>query len=629
MIRSLLFACAFAAAVGRADEPGRREYHFTQPPLEIYDALHELKLGEVPKMPAEERAFLEATWRWRTEKSAADTHRDDDAADAALLDAMLWASGIEEPATRAAHREKFAGVVAAAREATKDAKTDRERGELLMKSLHAGVMKGGYDLDQTSLATVFDSGKFNCVSSTAMYLLTGRRLGLALEPISIPGQPFVPGHAALDLMDGTARVQVEPTNPDGFDWETKSKQPGVIIIGFVPDRKKGRATDALGIAASIYTNRSVALSKADDPPRLASIRLNLSALACNPVDETATNNLLSDFVNWGPALAKEMKFAEAVRVLSFGRRIAPESPELKDNLVSAYAQQIQALLAAKADRAAVELVKTAADAIPEHRDFQNVAEWFKRESSRQRQEDGYDAGLAVVERGLALVSASDQKTLREWRSSLLRQLSQELLEKGDIAGSTKALARGYAIDAQDPAIHDGVGYHTIQALAILDKQQDEKLTEHFQELTKQFPLVKDVAEAGYSFAAEAVLKLADTGKFEDAIRATKRYLPLVADAKQQAELGALPYDRWGRQLAEQKLWQKACGKYAEALKMYPKQPRLVQNLAATVVEWSEPEIDAMTWDEAIRIYDIGLAILPEHSLLQQNRRFCEAKKKGE
>ena len=626
MIRSLLAAClALVASWCWADEPKPGKYQFTRPPLEIYDALAELKLGTVPAMPDDERRFLEATWRWRIEQKSAAESRP---GDAAIFEAMLWASGIEEPAARAAYREKFAGVVAAAKEATKSAKTDRERAELLMKSLHAGAMKGGYVLEQTSLAKVFDSGQFNCVSSSAMYLLAGRRLGLSLEPISIPGQPFVPGHAALDLIDGNERVQVEPTNPDGFDWETKSKQPGVIVIGFVPDRSKGHATDALGIAASIYTNRSVAMSKQKDPPRLAAIRANLSALACDPTDETATNNLLSDFVNWGPALAKEMKFAEAVRVLSFGRQLSPASDELKDNLVSAYSQQIQALVAAGDGRTAVELVKTAAAAVPEHRDFQSASEWFQRESSRQRRENGYDAALAVIERGLTLVTAGDQKDLLESRSRLFRQWSQDLLEKEDISGSMKVLARAYALDAKDSAIHDGVGYHTIQSLRILDKGRDDKLLEHFNELRERFPQVKEVVEAASSFASDAVLKLAVAGKFEEAIKATDRYSPLVVDAKQQAELGGLPYDRWGRKLAEQKQWQKACDKYAEALQAFPKEPTLVQNLAATIIEWSEPEIDAMKWDEAIRIYDIGLAILPDHGLLKQNRQFCEAKKKG-
>ena len=260
MVRSIVVALGLMALAASAmtQDARPKAYQFKRPPLAIYDALADLKAGDVPVLPDEERKLLETVWQWRTErKSAADSRPDQ----AAVLEAMLWASGIEDPAARDKYRQQFEKVVAAAKSAAKDAKNDRERGERLMKLLHEGVMKKGYSLDQTSFAAVFDEGEYNCVSSTAMYLLTGERLGLALVPISIPGMPFVPGHAALDMLDGKARIQIEPTNPDGFDWLTKSKRPDVTIIGFVPDRKKGHETDALGIAASIYTNRGVALEQ--------------------------------------------------------------------------------------------------------------------------------------------------------------------------------------------------------------------------------------------------------------------------------------------------------------------------------------------------------------------------------
>ncbi len=632
MLRSLsvvLLGVALTTAINSAawaEDTRPTEYQFTKPPLAIYDSLAELNAGDVPVMPDAERELLARVWQWRTDNNSALESRPDEAT---LIEAMLWASGIEDAKARARYRKQFDEVVAAAMKATKAAMNDRERGERLMQSLHAGVMKGGYDLDQTSFAAVFDGGKYNCVSSTAMYLLAGQRLELKLVPISIPGQPFVPGHAAIDMVDGSTRIEVEPTNPDGFDWGTKSKEPGVIIIGFVPDRTKGHATDELGIAASIYTNRGVALAKGDEPQRPAAIRANISALALDPLDETATNNLTSDFVNWGPALAKASKFEDAVRVLEFGRQIAPQSREVKGNLVAVYSQHIGATLASEKDQEAMALIAQAAQSLPDERDFQSPAEWFKRASSQRQEDAGYEAGLAVVERALACLPPDEHPKLREWRSSLFRQWSQDLLEKPDVDGSVNVLARAYALDEDDESIHEGLGHHTMKALEILDTVENSKLVEHFTDLARQFPRVEDVAEAGFGFAFNRVLELADAEKFEEAISAATRFRALVSEPEKQAELGSLPLDRWGRNLAEKKEWQKACDKYAEALKEFPEQPTLVQNLAATITEWADPEIEAMNWDEAIRIYDVGLAILPEHGLLVQNRRICEERKQGE
>src|SRR5262249_43835011 len=133
--------------------------------------------------------------------------------EALLLDAMLFASGIEAAEARRKYCEQFDALLAKAREAVKDAKDNRQRGEQLLKFLHAGVMSKGYESGQSSFAAIFDTGKFNCVSSTAMYYLVGTRLGLELRPISIPGSAYLPGHASVDMIDGDKRIQIEPTNP--------------------------------------------------------------------------------------------------------------------------------------------------------------------------------------------------------------------------------------------------------------------------------------------------------------------------------------------------------------------------------------------------------------------------------
>lgn len=623
LVVSLLLAIVSTTCLAQDSKP--QAYALTRPPLAVYDALPNLMLGEVPPLPQGERELLERVWKWRTEnKGAADSRPDP----SAVLDAMLWASGVEDAAAREKYREQFEKVVAASEAAVKDAKDLRDRGELLMKSLHAGVMHKGYSLDQTLFSQVFDQGDFNCVSSTAMYLLVGERLGMTLVPISIPGKTNLPGHASLDLVEGKARIQIEPTNPDGFDWGTKSKRPGVIVLGYVPDRKDGHETDALGIAASIYTNRGVALAKGDQPQRLAAIRANLSALALDPTDPTAANNLLSDFINWGPALSKEGRHADAIRALTFGRTLAPKSRELAGNLVNAYIRQIEALLEGDKDADAVGVVREAAKTFPDDYRFKSAASWFASFASDRRKEDGWEAGLTALDRGTRLLAAAELEQLGKARTSLYRQWSQELLDKKDLDGSVKVLARAYAINTKDRDVHSGITYHAVQSLQLLG-DDEACVAEHLRLLYKKFPEAKDLGRVGASYAGKRVTELAAAGKFEEAIAAGQRLGPIVLDEAKRAEIGALGYDLWAKDLAAKKEWRTACDKYAAGLKVFPKQPLLTDNLAVTIDDWAEPEIQAKRWDKALEIYDLGLAeYLPLHSRLKQNRAFCEAQSKA-
>src|SRR6185295_13558698 len=81
-----------------------------------------------------------------------------------ILEAALFASGVESAEARQQYRERFDRLVEQARDAVRGAKTPRERGEKLLRFLHAGVMRNGYEGSQTSLSAVFDTGKYNCVS---------------------------------------------------------------------------------------------------------------------------------------------------------------------------------------------------------------------------------------------------------------------------------------------------------------------------------------------------------------------------------------------------------------------------------------------------------------------------------
>jgi tetratricopeptide (TPR) repeat protein len=481
----------------------------------------------------------------------------------------------------------------------------------------------------TTLTAIFDEGKFNCVSSTALYYLVGSRLGLKLKLISIPGAPFQAGHASLDLIDGGKKLQVEPTNPDGFDWQTKIKRPGVVVWGLVPDRKDGREVDPLGLAATIYSNRGVDSDKSDSPKRLESARMYAAALSLDPLTPTATHNLLSLFTNWGPQLAKEDRFEDAIRVLALGRSLAPQCRDLDHNLEAVWSKFITATFAAGKDQEALAQLRRAAEMLPKERDFASPSVWFISRAQDKQREGGWEASLADVEASLPLLAGAETKKLREFRSGLFRRWSQEHLENKDYEASVKVLARGYALDAADREIHSGLGYHAAQALKGLDDGDAGPMLAHFRSLTSQFPKVKDITEAGRSHAIRQVHELTDAGKFAEALGAASRYKPLVTDAKHQNELAVMVYAQWGRKLREEGQWKEALGKLLEGRKAFPQERDLENSMAATIDAWADGFMRDNRWDEAIRIYNVGLTeYLPDSNHLKNNKEYCEAKKAG-
>jgi hypothetical protein len=225
---------------------------------------------------------------------------------------------------------------------------------------------------------------------------------------------------------------------------------------------------------------------------------------------------------------------------------------------------------------------------------------------------------------------TDRPALLKWRSAVFRRRSQWLLEPvqgPDVAGSMQVLARAHALAPGDESIIAGIAYHTQEALPLVERRSGVKaMSEHFAALRREFPRVNDVAEMGRAHAQRAVLKLADEKKFGAAVAAVALYEPLYTRPDDRDELGGLAYDRWAQDLAGRQAWQAALDKCAEGLQTFPMQTAAVKRIRITVDNWAKPAIAAKQWDEAIRIYDIGLDYARDDAHLERNREYCEKMK---
>lgn len=129
-----------------------------------------------------------------------------------LLALYLLASGDVRARTRyAALQGQVAGFVAD-NAYLKDIRDPRQRGDNLLRRMHATFLGSGYDADQSALSTLLDTGVYNCISSALLYLVLASHFDLPASGVIMPSHAFV----QLTLPSG-ASVEVETTSADGFD----------------------------------------------------------------------------------------------------------------------------------------------------------------------------------------------------------------------------------------------------------------------------------------------------------------------------------------------------------------------------------------------------------------------------
>ena len=147
-----------------------------------------------------------------------------------FADLAFIASGATDTSKRKEYLKRLDEMEVKARDALKDATSTRQRADKLLRFLHAGPMAGGYETRQTSLAELLDTKKYNCVSSSVLFNVIGRRFDLDLKAVDIPANGFLPGHVYSILRTDGAIIDVETTNKEGFNIQGKRERPDGVSI---------------------------------------------------------------------------------------------------------------------------------------------------------------------------------------------------------------------------------------------------------------------------------------------------------------------------------------------------------------------------------------------------------------
>jgi tetratricopeptide (TPR) repeat protein len=233
-----------------------------------------------------------------------------------MAEAALWASGAEDGAGFMARLRSAAAELRQAADLPANA---RDRGEFVLSFLHGSFLKTYSEL-QTRLDELLTNGRYNCVSSSVLYLILASSLALDVRGV------MTRDHAFVTVSAGDESIDVETTNPYGFDPGSRKEFHDNFgrLTGFayVPARNyRDRVSlSPLELISLILSNRIVGLEArrryADAVP-LAVTRARLLSLRKNPAQSPFFADPEQDardrLYNFGVSLVRAGREEDALR----------------------------------------------------------------------------------------------------------------------------------------------------------------------------------------------------------------------------------------------------------------------------------------------------------------------------
>ena len=361
-------------------------------------------------------------------------------------EACLIASGVIDDAKRKEYLTQLDTIEAEARKAVDGAKTTAEKAERLLKFLHDGPMKGGYESQQTDLHTILDTGRFNCVSSAALFNVIAQRIGLKVAAVEVPQ------HVFSLVIDGDLRIDVETTSPQGVDPKGVKTPKGSTPA----DRYAGqrREVGELGLAAVIAYNHGVGMI--EDSRFHESILSSLRAISLDPVNPGAAQNTLAGFVKWGLELNEAGKYEEAIALLAAGLEVSPKDSAMANNHKVVWNKYAESLMAGGKVDEALTVLRRAARTIPGE-DFETrQAFLFITRAQELTESEKWDEALKIYDNGLGKVDKKAAAKIKDARIGLFLNRSVAAMEKGEFEAAIEILKQGAKLEPKDSRIKNNM-----------------------------------------------------------------------------------------------------------------------------------------------------------------------------
>jgi hypothetical protein len=293
-----------------------------------------------------------------------------------LAEAALWSSAVGSApgSPPAADLQKNLQKIEDAAKALNDelkaasgVQSVREKGEYILTFMYKNKYLKTYAENQTRLDTLLQNGRYNCVSSAVFYMALCFSEGL--EPVGV----MTRDHAFISLKAGAEQIDVETTNPYGFDpGNRKEFHDGfgrTTGYAYVPAKnyRDRAAITAAELVSVILSNRIADAERRGNYAAAVPLAINRAALLSrdNPSPDNAffenpKEDLLNRLFNYGANLVQRGKEDEALAWAAYAGARYQETERWQEFVYVAANNKMSKLIAAgkiAEARAAVEKSK--------------------------------------------------------------------------------------------------------------------------------------------------------------------------------------------------------------------------------------------------------------------------------
>lgn len=283
------------------------------------------------------------------------------------------------------------------------------------------------------------------------------------------------------------------------------------------------------------------------------------------------------------ALAKTAAWSDAADVYARALNLYPNDDLLKNN-VRWLAQEWQKAAYARGGAAEVATVQaTLAAKFPGATALGTSGrDQIRRTVGDQVRSRDYAKALETLKGAGILLAESDRTELNEL---IYDKWAKERMAAKDWAGAADVYAKGLAEAGSSSLLRHNVVYLAQEwARAAVGQGGVEGVLDVARQVMAMFPNVPEVKAGPATAIANAVQERTRAAAFADAIATIERAND-VLDADRRRSLFEYSYNAWAKTF-----------------------------------------VDKKAWDEAIKVYDQGLAKLPDSNLLKQNRNHCVAQR---
>jgi tetratricopeptide (TPR) repeat protein len=280
-----------------------------------------------------------------------------------LAEISIWASGGNGSALQRIHD------LAVSIPASPDfPSTERERAEFILTYLHRNVFRA-YSLMQTRVDTVFANGRFNCVSSSVLYMVLAKSVGIRVSGVKTVDHAFAMVHI------GGEDIDVETTSRHGFDpgnrREFHDECGRVTGFVYVPAQNyhDRQTITPIELVSLIMTNRISDLETRRRFQEAIPIAIDRAVLLTGNANEPRPgsssaffedphNDLMNRLFNYGAFLLNSGREEETLRWAQFASAVFPHEDRWQEFTNAAVNNRLQRFVRANQLTAARTFLQT-------------------------------------------------------------------------------------------------------------------------------------------------------------------------------------------------------------------------------------------------------------------------------